>query len=83
MSKKQPKVKIIQKENVEEVAPEILAQSIVDVAKAMEAFNKSRLRRETIITLIHAHSKVPKGQIELVLNNLDALERLWLKPIIK
>jgi len=30
--------------------------------------------------LIHANSKVPKRDIELVLNNLDDLEQTWLKP---
>lgn len=70
-------------QNEEEVAPEVLASSIVAMAKAMQVFEKSRLTRYAIVTLIHAHSKVAKRDIELVLNNLVELERIWLKPLKK
>lgn len=72
-------IKVNQVEN-EEVAPEVLAKSIEEIAKAMKVFNESRLRRKTIITLIHAESKVAKRDIEVVMNNLESLELLWLKP---
>lgn len=63
-----------------EVPAEIIAQSIVEIADAMKVLSRTRLSREAIITLIHARSKVGKRDIELVLNNLEALERIWLKP---
>ena len=72
------KVKIVQKEN-DEVPVEIIASSIVEIAKGMERINKSRLTREAIVTLISDKSKVAKGTVNIVLNNLDALERNFLK----
>ena len=71
-------VTIIEKEG-EEVGAEIIAQSIVAIADAMKKINATRLKQETIVTLIHAHSKVAKRDITLVLNNLTALEEIWLK----
>lgn len=74
------KLNIKQNEDpAKEVAPEVIAQAIVDIAKAMKVFSSSRLKMKTIITLIHAESKVPKRDIEIVLNNLEAFEIIWLK----
>lgn len=71
--------KVVQKID-EEVPAEVLATAIVDIGNAMNKIVHSRLKRETIITLIHARSKVARRDIELVLNNLEELERNWLKP---
>lgn len=72
-------VKIVQDQE-RPVAAEIIAQSIVDIQKAMDALNKTRLTRHAIIILIQEKSKISRRDIELVLNNLDKLEKLWLKP---
>lgn len=72
-------MKIIQDEK-KPIAPEIIAGAIIDIAKGMNAVNATRLTRRAIVALIHAESKIPKGHIEIVLNNLDRLELLWLKP---
>jgi len=73
--------KIVVKNKDEEnpVPVEIIAESIEKIAKAMQIINSTRLTRRAIITLIHDHSKVSKKQIEVVLNNLDRLEEIWLK----
>jgi len=73
--------KIVVKNKDEEnpVPVEIIAESIEKIAKAMQIINNTRLTRRAIITLIHDHSKVSKKQIEVVLNNLDRLEEIWLK----
>lgn len=63
-----------------EVPAKVIATSIEEMAKAMKILSSTRLNRRAIITLIHAESKVNKGDIALVLNNLEALEQLWLKP---
>ena len=76
------KIVVTQKEE-SPVAVEIIAQAIVDVAKGMRMVNESRLTRECIVTLIHERSKVARRDISLVLNNLDALEHIWLKPLKK
>ncbi len=74
-----PKLQVIQTpEN--EVPAEVLATSIQTIANSMKALNSTRLRRETIVALIHLHSKLPRKTIEIVLNNLDSLEQTWLKP---
>jgi len=59
---------------------EQIADAIVAIGAAMKAINASRLKRETLVTLIHDSSKVAKGTIRLVLNNLDAIEETFLKP---
>ena len=73
------KINVIQKEGEPEVAADILAKSIVEISDAMKVFNNSRLKRNTIVTLIHSHSKVAKRDIELVMNNLTELANIWLK----
>jgi len=74
------KAKVVPTPGEEPQGAEIIERAITDLAEAMKALNKTRLRRATIVTLIHANSKVPKRDIELVLNNLDDLEQTWLKP---
>lgn len=74
------KTKVVQKENEEEVPAEIIAQSIVEISEAMKQLFATRLTRKAIVTLIHDQSKVGKATINIVLNNLQDLERDWLKP---
>ncbi len=57
----------------------VIAQSIVDIAKAMADLNATRLTRAAIVTLLKENSGVPKAQINIVLNNLESLETTWLK----
>lgn len=81
MPGRQPsKVNVVQRENEEPIAAEIIANSIVAISDAMRRIESTRLTRTALVTLIHANSKVPKRDIELVLNNLDDLEHTWLKP---
>lgn len=61
------------------VPAEVMEQAIVEIGKAMKRINETRLTRRAIVVLIHHHSKVALGTVELVLNNLDALEDTWLK----
>jgi hypothetical protein len=62
-----------------EVDGEAIAKAIEDIAKGMRSLDQSRLKRETIIILIHDQSKVAKKTIRVVLNNLKNLESDWLK----
>jgi len=61
------------------VAVEVIEQAIVDIAEGMRRINNTRLTRRALVYLIHMHSKVGIGTIELVLNNLDSLEQNFLK----
>lgn len=63
-----------------EVPAEIIATAIVKIAEAMKSLNQTRLSRRAIVTLIHAESKIARRDIEIVMNNLEALETTWLKP---
>lgn len=72
------KLNVIQNDG-EEIAAEVIAQSIVDISHAMKVLNGTRLTRAAIVTLIHEKSKVARKTIEIVLNNLDSLEETWLK----
>ncbi len=74
----------MQDQNIEKVIPpfEEVAESILKIAEAMKAIERTRLSRETIVTLIYSESKVPKRDIRLVLSNLNSFDRLWLKPAL-
>lgn len=71
-------LKIIQ-DKEKPIAADIMAQAIVDIAEAMQYLNRTRLNRRAVVTLIHEHSKIPRRDIEIVLNNLESLEETWLK----
>ncbi len=58
---------------------EAIAKSIIDISASMKAFSKSPLNRSAIVALIHDRSKVAKKTIELVLNNLEGLEKNYIK----
>lgn len=60
---------------------DVIATALVDMSKAMAKLNATRLTRRAIVTLIHEQSKVSRRDIELVLNNLEALETDWLKKV--
>lgn len=56
-----------------QISREVLAQTIVDISTSMKRLLASGLNRKAIIILIHDQSRIGKREIELVLNNLDAL----------
>lgn len=58
---------------------EILQSSIVALANAFEAFEKTNLKQDVIITLLHDTSKIPKRDIKIILNCLSELKSLYLK----
>ena len=71
-------IKVTQEpENEQPVA--VIATAILEISAAMKKIQSSRLKREAIVALIHDRSKINKGVIELVLNNLDQLEETYLK----
>lgn len=65
------------------VQTEVIAEEIKKISRAMETLNNGQLKREAIVTLIHDKSKLNKKTIELVLNNLEQLQKTWLKPVKK
>lgn len=72
------KNKLIVKQDEQEPIPaEIMAQAIIEIAAAMEKLNNSGLKRKAIVALIHDTSGLGKRDIEMVLNNLEALRTTW------
>lgn len=57
----------------------VVAEEIVAISQAMKRLAQSRLSRKALVALVHDHSKVSKRNIEIVLNNLVALEEIWLR----
>lgn len=72
------KTKVTVKQDEQEpIAAEIMATAIIEIAAAMEKLSNSGLKRKAIVALIHDTSGLRKGDIELVLNNLEALRTTW------
>lgn len=61
---------------------EVIEQAIIQIAKAMKTISETRLTRKAIVVLIHHQSKIARGTIEIILNNLEELENDWLKKKI-
>lgn len=59
---------------------EEVATAITQMSAAMRKLNSSRLRRDAIVTLIAHGSKLPRKTIEIVLNNLEFMDKDYLKP---
>lgn len=68
---------IVKRQPDEPVATEVIARAIVEISDAMKKLSTSGLKRKAIVTLIHDHSGIGKRDIEIVLNNLDALRETW------
>jgi hypothetical protein len=62
-----------------EVPFEVMAKCIETISKSMEQIHKTRVTRKMIVALIQDKSNLSKSTIELVLNNLEALEENYLK----
>lgn len=75
---KKPKIIVKQKED-EEIPHEVMAEAIIEISRGMRKLMNSRLRREAIVVLIKDKSGVNKSVIEIVLNNLEQLEAMWIK----
>lgn len=73
-------IKLIPEDPDEPVSVEIMERAILNISDAMIKINNTRVTRRMLVTLIQAESKVRKSDIDLVLNNLTSLERIWLKP---
>lgn len=57
-----------------------IADSIVHVSECMKELKNTRLKEETIITLISDGSGIGKKTVKKVLDSMNELERIYLKP---
>lgn len=79
MDKAKSPIKIVPAEGNEPLPVQIIEDSIVEIARAMKAINNTRLTRKALVILIHHHSRISQKDIEVVLNNLELMESIWLK----
>jgi len=77
MSRK-TKVPVIQQDPENIIETPVLAQAIVDISKSVRKALSSGLTRKAIIVLIAHTSKMPMRDIDIVINNIEDLERTWL-----
>lgn len=72
--------RVEQKPDTDPVPYVVLAQSIAEIADAMKKIRATRLRQDTLVTLLAHTTKLPRKDITYVLNALDSLEIAHLKP---
>ncbi len=71
---------VIVKQNPEnEIPVEVLAEHIERLSKVGAQLDASRLNRKAIVLLLHDITKVPKRDIEFILNALPRLKDFYLK----
>lgn len=58
---------------------EALATAVEKINLAMAKIGQTRMTRKMLTVLLYDMTKVPKRDIELVLNGLEGLERHYLK----
>lgn len=68
---------VVQKEGAEPVAAEVIAQSIVRIDEAMQSIMASGLKRNALVILLSALSKVGKREVEEVLAAMPNLRRVY------
>lgn len=71
----------IEVENTEEnqVPAKVLASSIEEIGRAMKKLSSTRLSRDAVVALIKDKTGHTKLTINIILNNLEQLEEIWLK----
>ena len=71
--------KVVELPPVEEIA-----QAIVDLSAAARKMMSTRLQTKAIVILLQAMSGgVKRSDIEIILHNLQLMDRHWLKPLEK
>ena len=66
-------IKIIKNEEKPE-STEILAEAVIRIGDNMEKLQKSGLNRRAVIALVYDYTKIPKRDIETVIDSLAKLK---------
>ena len=72
------RVKVVKSDPPE--STEILAEAIVSIGRASERLLSSGINKRAVIVLLQDITKLPKGNIKIVLDSLPQLERWYCKP---
>lgn len=70
------KVAVVQDET-NPIVPEVLASAIKKMGDSIKQWERAGLKRSALVALIHDHSSIGKTQINIVLNNMEALEEIY------
>jgi DNA replicative helicase MCM subunit Mcm2 (Cdc46/Mcm family) len=70
---------VVVKDEANPEPDEILAKHILQMSQAMEKFNQGPLKRDTLVLLIHDHTKIARRDIHRVLDTLSNLKRIYCK----
>jgi hypothetical protein len=70
---------VVKQDEQNQIKTEVLAQEIVNISRAMQSLNKSKLSRNAVLTLVKDQTNIPKHIINTVIDNLEDLEKNWLK----
>ena len=73
------KTKVVQKEGVEQVPAEVVAQAIKSIADSIQQMDKSGLSEKAIVLLIKDASGESMTSVKNVLWGVRNLKRLYLK----
>lgn len=73
-----PVVNVVQNPD-KPVPAQVIADSIVEIAKSMKSLNDSRLKKRAIVVLLHDATGVARKDIISILDGLDQLQAEWLK----
>lgn len=68
---------VVKQDEEKPIAAEVMAKAIIDISRATQAILSAGLKYETIVTLVHANSGVPKRDVRLVINNLSEMQAIW------
>ncbi|HEY4356016.1 MAG TPA: hypothetical protein VGN16_09735 [Acidobacteriaceae bacterium] len=74
------RITILPKPGSDPAPVELIESAIIDLAAGMKKLTATRLKRETIVVLLHEASNVGKPAIRAILNSMDQLEATFLKP---
>jgi hypothetical protein len=71
---------VVTKNEEAEVPFEVMQQAIVDIAESMRRLSETRVSRRLILALVKDNTGISKEVIGTVLDSLEHLERVYLKP---
>lgn len=75
---KHSNIKII-KDDLNPETPELLADSIVKISDMADKFFSTQLNKKCIVLLLHDITRLPRRDIEMVLDNLPKLKSYYIK----
>lgn len=70
-------VPVVKQKPEEPIAPEIIAKALIDMSEGIKKALSAGLKREAIVVLIQARTKISQRDIYLVMENLEHLRSFW------